>query len=123
MSVVCTDTQVSFCDGIRKKMRTYQETSFFKILWAVKPTKTANFFSGVMRLDSENQNATNVMKQIQIDAEPDQGPSWYKRAWASCRSQFSEPISDLPKASKMEYIPYAIVVGPYLIFYSCQTFT
>jgi magnesium-transporting ATPase (P-type) len=79
--------------------------------------------SQVMRLDPENQNAISMMKQTQIDAKPNQEPPWYKRAWASCRNQFSEPKSDLPKVSKMECIPYAIVVSLYLVFfYPCQTF-
>ena len=69
--------------------------------------------SQVTKADVGNKNASKMLKQAQIDAgeiEPDQEPPWYKRAWASCRNQLSEPKSDLPQAEKMDYIPYAIVV-------------
>ncbi|CAF3033214.1 unnamed protein product, partial [Rotaria sp. Silwood2] len=68
----------------------------------------------VTRVDPENKSAKSMVKQAEIDAgdaEPDPLPPWYKRAWASCRNQFSEPKSDLPQATKMEYIPHAIVVA------------
>ncbi|CAF1014345.1 unnamed protein product [Rotaria sordida] len=66
------------------------------------------------RIDPDNKNARNMVKQAEIDAgeaEAEPPSPWYKRAWASCRNQFSEPKSDLPQATKMEYIPYAIVVA------------
>ncbi|CAF4884149.1 unnamed protein product [Rotaria sp. Silwood1] len=68
----------------------------------------------VTRMDPENKNAKSMVKQAEIDAgeaEPDPLPPWYKRAWAGCRNQFSEPKSNLPTATKMEYIPHAIVVA------------
>ncbi|CAF3706148.1 unnamed protein product [Rotaria socialis] len=67
----------------------------------------------VTRIDPDNKNARKMVQQAAIDAgeaEPDPQPPWYKRAWASCRNQVSEPKSDLPPSSKMEYIPYGIVV-------------
>lgn len=73
----------------------------------------------VTRLDPENKNAKQMVKQAEIDAgeaEPDPIPPWYKRAWGSCRNQFSEPKSDLPKATKVDYIPYGIVVSTNIHF-------
>jgi magnesium-transporting ATPase (P-type) len=61
-----------------------------------------------------NKAARSMIKQIQIDAnksEFEKEPPWYKRCCSWCRNQFSESKSNLKKATKKEYIPYAIAVG------------
>ena len=67
----------------------------------------------VKRTDSLSKNAKDMMRRASIDAgelEP-AIPPWYKRAWFSCRNQFSEPATDIEPTEKMEYIPYGIVVA------------
>ncbi|CAF4901074.1 unnamed protein product, partial [Rotaria sp. Silwood1] len=57
-------------------------------------------------------NKKNIRSSINIDEHQSvQKLPWYKQVWASCQNQFSEPKSDLPKATKMEYIPYGIVAS------------
>ena len=71
------------------------------------PTETRRF-------DPGNKNANKMLKQAKVDAgeeEPDQVPPWYKRVWASCKNQVSEPKPDIPQTEKMECIPYAIAVS------------
>ena len=66
----------------------------------------------VQRTDSLSKNARDMIKRASIvegEGEPET-PPWYKRAWFSCRNQFSEPATDVEPTDKMEYIPYAIVV-------------
>ncbi|CAF1437995.1 unnamed protein product [Rotaria magnacalcarata] len=63
----------------------------------------------VTSLDPNKKNDQSSINADEAQSEPKL--SWYKRAWASCRNQISEPKSNLPKATKMEYIPYGIVVA------------
>jgi magnesium-transporting ATPase (P-type) len=72
------------------------------------------------RLDSNKKNSRSSIDVDEIQF--DQKLPWYKRAWASCRNQFSEPKSDLLKATKMEYIPYGIVVSLSYLIDLGQTF-
>jgi len=67
----------------------------------------------VKRTDSLSKNAKEMIRKASIEAgetEPEE-PPWYKRAWFSCRNQFSEAETDVEPTEKMEYIPYAIVVA------------
>jgi magnesium-transporting ATPase (P-type) len=71
-----------------------------------------------------NPNKENHSSSIDVnEAQSDQKSSWYKRAWTSCRNQFSEPKSDVQKATKMEYIPYGIVVSLSYLIDLVQTFS
>ena len=69
----------------------------------------------VQRTDSLSKNAKNLMRRASTISNPkkidDSRPSWYKRAWFSCRNQFHEPETDVEPTEKMEYIPYAIIVA------------
>ena len=49
------------------------------------------------------------------DIRSDQKLSWCSRALASCRSQITEPKSDLPPAVKIPSIPHALVVSATLL--------
>ncbi|CAF0772355.1 unnamed protein product [Adineta steineri] len=64
------------------------------------------------QLTRPDQNKKHSQDPINIDeTQCDQKLPWYKRAWSSCRNQVSEPKSNLPQTTKMEYIPYGIVVA------------
>lgn len=55
-----------------------------------------------------------MLKQIEADTGKNdviKEPSWYKRCYSSCKTQFSEPKSVLKQETKKEKIPYAIIVS------------
>jgi sodium/potassium-transporting ATPase subunit alpha len=67
----------------------------------------------VKRTDSLSKNAKDMIRRASIAAGEiqDRKPSWYKRAWKSCKNQVNEPETDVEPTKKMEYIPYSIVVA------------
>lgn len=63
----------------------------------------------VTHLDTNQQSKRNSIHIVEV--QTDQRIPWYKRCWLSCRNQVSEPKSSFPKTSKLEYIPYGIIVS------------